>query len=639
MSPLKSSFLCKTGSVITIVVLTMDVYAFQPSVDAEKQIMGIFHCESMVMAHELREGFLEDCIPSGDPCILMKPEDCCSSKAGAFEDTGIRCIDSKDALGEGACFWKELNGEWYVYDGYRGPKEYIDYVCQQGVLHAESFLCQDNFTGSEMLGRISGTSVTVNLVPCRNNLSAYAEYGKQPGEYTYQTDSVESVMGEPLEIVIDNLEPHTQYFYRVLVKRDDDFFLPRREGSFTTRRAQGESFVFAVTSDIHYYQIRTNEEHKDVLRRTLLNIKEDSPDFHIDLGDSFCTDYAIVKDSFHDINSQKAGYVRYQELRTFFDGIHRSLPFFFVLGNHEGELGFNFGELAHWSEKARLLFIPNPYNSTYPEGGGSKENYYAFTWGDALFVMLDPYRYTTSEPTGYGNSVDDWTLGTEQRQWLRRTLENSDAQYTFIFIHHLVGGCVPYGRGGGRCADRGEWGAVIHPLLVEHNVDIVFHGHDHAFADETKDGIRYTLVPVPHSGETEWAMENYYSRFTLRHNPGHLSVTVDPVDDCVAVQYIQSAVKNNGEIVHCYSTGSTCKDICGQCPIEQLLGNHSEETELLRCLRDEILSKTPEGQEIIKLYYQWSPALVRAMVGDESFKKEVTDICDWLVPIIGETLQ
>ena len=76
-----------------------------------------------------------------------------------------------------------------------------------------------------------------------------------------------------------------------------------------------------------------------------------------------------------------------------------------------------------------------------------------------------------------------------------------------------------------------------------------------------------------------------------------------------------------------------------QCPIVQLFGNHSEATEMLRCLRDEVLNKTPEGQEIIKLYYQWSPALVRAMAGDESFKKEVKEMFDWFVPMLGETVQ
>ena len=40
------------------------------------------------------------------------------------------------------------------------------------------------------------------------------------------------------------------------------------------------------------------------------------------------------------------------------------------------------------------------------------------------------------------------------------------------------------------------------------------------------------------------------------------------------------------------------------CPFEQIYGEHSEETELLRYFRDNVLNQTPEGQEIIKLYYQ-----------------------------------
>ena len=50
---------------------------------------------------------------------------------------------------------------------------------------------------------------------------------------------------------------------------------------------------------------------------------------------------------------------------------------------------------------------------------------------------------------------------------------------------------------------------------------------------------------------------------------------------------------------------------------------YSEETEFLRYFRDNVLGKTPEGKEIIKLYYQWSPEVVRAMEEDEEFKEEV----------------
>jgi len=76
-------------------------------------------------------------------------------------------------------------------------------------------------------------------------------------------------------------------------------------------------------------------------------------------------------------------------------------------------------------------------------------------------------------------------------------------------------------------------------------------------------------------------------------------------------------------------------DVCDLCPTEELYGEDSEETELLRNFRDNVLSKTPEGQELIRLYYQWSPAIVRAMDEDGEFKEEVKEMIDGILPLIG----
>ena len=71
-------------------------------------------------------------------------------------------------------------------------------------------------------------------------------------------------------------------------------------------------------------------------------------------------------------------------------------------------------------------------------------------------------------------------------------------------------------------------------------------------------------------------------------------------------------------------------------PGEKIYGEHSEETKLLRHLRDNILNKSPEGQELIKLYYQWSPAIVKAMEEDEEFKADIKEMIDGVLPIIGK---
>ena len=69
------------------------------------------------------------------------------------------------------------------------------------------------------------------------------------------------------------------------------------------------------------------------------------------------------------------------------------------------------------------------------------------------------------------------------------------------------------------------------------------------------------------------------------------------------------------------------------------MGEDSEEVMLLRGFRNNVLSKTPEGQELIRLYYQWSPTIVRAMKEDDEFKEEVKDMIDGILLLIREEIK
>ena len=135
-----------------------------------------------------------------------------------------------------------------------------------------------------------------------------------------------------------------------------------------------------------------------------------------------------------------------------------------VIGNWDGESGCNSDAEIQRSISQRLLYAPGPLAKTYPEGGSANGDYYAFTWGDALFVVLNVMTYT---PTCHLLNLnpglpDDWTLGAAQLAWLEDTLSHSTAKWKFTFIHHTVGGNAgndvdtAYGRGGGRAAYVGE---------------------------------------------------------------------------------------------------------------------------------------------------------------------------------------
>jgi hypothetical protein len=73
-----------------------------------------------------------------------------------------------------------------------------------------------------------------------------------------------------------------------------------------------------------------------------------------------------------------------------------------------------------------------------------------------------------------------------------------------------------------------------------------------------------------------------------------------------------------------------------RCPLVQLYGHASEEVWLLRNFRDRVLSKSPEGQALIRLYYQWSPVIVEVINKDEEFRTQVKDMIDGVLLLIRE---
>jgi len=79
------------------------------------------------------------------------------------------------------------------------------------------------------------------------------------------------------------------------------------------------------------------------------------------------------------------------------------------------------------------------------------------------------------------------------------------------------------------------------------------------------------------------------------------------------------------------STTTTSYNVCY---IEKIYGENGNETEILRSFRDEILSKTSEGRELISLYYQWSPRIVKAIEEDEEFGEVVKAMINEILPLI-----
>ena len=72
--------------------------------------------------------------------------------------------------------------------------------------------------------------------------------------------------------------------------------------------------------------------------------------------------------------------------------------------------------------------------------------------------------------------------------------------------------------------------------------------------------------------------------------------------------------------------------------VERIYGEYSEGTKIIRNFRNDVLSQTLIGQELISLYYQWSPTIVKAMEEDEEFKEQVKKLTDTILLLLNERL-
>lgn len=336
----------------------------------------------------------------------------------------------------------------------------------------------------------------------------------------------------------------TRYEYRIIRERGEEREVVA-SGSAVTQRPSGDSFTFGLLSDTHIppRAISPGDDSQVNYQEVTLaavasNLAPENHDFVVNLGDMLDFHLFGFNSPPPSGSYTREGYVNYRRL---LGDVLSASAHFPVVGNWEGENGDYTEEEIARSREQRILYAPGPDPETYPEGGSPHQDYYAFEWGDALFITLNVMTYTpTPHLLSYEKGEpDDWTLGEKQLAWFEETLKNARAKWRFVLIHHAVGGKAgndydsAYGRGGGQAARVGEQ-AIVHDLMLEHGVQIFFYGHDHVFTDMVVDGIHYTL---PGSAGAPWKFDAQYTGYqTYWIDSGHGRVEVTP--DKVRVEFV-----------------------------------------------------------------------------------------------------
>jgi hypothetical protein len=525
-------------------------------------------------------------------------------------------------------------------------------------------------THNTVVGRPTDRSVAVSVLAAGPGDSVRVEYATAittdraglVGAMT--TAAATSASGEPMVVELTGLAPDTKYYYRVLYTPPGGSATPDSLHSVRTQRAPGRTFHFGVQGDTH--PERSGKMfHRDLFTLTMQEVARRQPDLYFTLGDDFSIEKIIQvwKDqnygaghSFTRAVEGVAPYSVYQALPKLFvqamitDGVsapqsnaaYREMrekyfglmaaatPLFLTNGNHEqahlANVGGVFNNAAIWAADGRLKYYPLPAPGGFYTGDatplaaqngyptvaatdGLLRDYYAFTWGDALFVTLDPYWHSPTvspDSTLFADPEPYWgpTLGDAQYAWLKQTLESSTAKWKFVFAHHINGnnrgaaGVVGVQEWGGETGSRGSfatnrptWPKSIHQLFVDTHVTVFFQGHDHLFAREIVDGVVYQEVPNPgdHSyypyncdayapTTIPWTGPSGYGKYESTSavwlpDTGFLDVTVAP--DHVQVDYVRTyrdvdlqsnlngsfkGTEKSGEVAFTYSVPSRTTD-------------------------------------------------------------------------------
>ena len=415
---------------------------------------------------------------------------------------------------------------------------------------------------SLIVARPTDSTVDINILPRLDGAGTIC-YRKSFASLMHQSARIELKSGTPSVLHIENLEVDSAYDYWL----DCGTSGTSPEHTFHTQRRPGAPFQFFVQGDSH--PERGHQHTPALYEQALKRIAQERPDFFIAIGDDFSVD------TLREITPAAVDRI-YSVQREYLGFVGAFGPLFLVNGNHEQASRCNLDETADnvavWAQNTREKYFSQPAPLGIYTGDPEKvanigflRDYYAWQWGDALFVVIDPYWHSKAAVDNKLGSRDktndEWnsTLGDVQYQWLKKTVETSQAPFKFVFTHHVLG----RGRGGVECATRGEWGGgdrkgsgtfdqmrpgwamPIHQLLVKNRVSILFQGHDHLFCKQELDGVIYQTCPLP-AGAAD-SRENFeaYRSGTSVSGSGFLRVSVQPTT--VQVDFVKSLMPQDAQ--------------------------------------------------------------------------------------------
>lgn len=232
------------------------------------------------------------------------------------------------------------------------------------------------------------------------------------------------------EVELTDLEPETNYFWRVVSKTTSGNKIISKTYSFKTVVQDSTAFSFVLVGDPQQNK-RTPWAWDTISQR----VWEERPSFVVVAGD--LVDWGPNKDEW---------------VNEFLNPGHKlmsRIPLYTVLGNHEGNADYYYQYMAN----------PEP------------EFWYTFTYGNAEFFMIDSNR--------------DISEGSDQYNWLEQQLAKSTATWKIAVHHHPPYSSEENDHGNTFKGELSKLGndkvRDLPKLFDKYSVDFSLFGHTHVY--------------------------------------------------------------------------------------------------------------------------------------------------------------
>ncbi len=298
----------------------------------------------------------------------------------------------------------------------------------------------------------ASTSMGIAWTTTSGTAEAVVQYGTSQQTYTKTVTGdvtyISPILGSISEVKLIGLSPGTVYYYRV--GGSSGGFSP--EYTFNTppsENAQCGKMRFVVYGDGRALELEGDKGISDTWVAISAAAVLKNPDFIIHTGD------VILE------GKEEQQWDNYLKAAA---PISPFRPLMYTIGNHDE--GPQDGDNANFN---KVFYLPRSETAL---GGSGTEDYYFFTWGNAIFISLSTESFS-------GGSIKF----KDQADWMDQVLTQNPRRWKFVLLHrpiytHRIGF---FSLELSHPANESDQNAAFVPVINKHHIDIVFQGHNHFY--------------------------------------------------------------------------------------------------------------------------------------------------------------